>query len=86
MSVEALMICLFIVFMGYFTNPLRLKMFLLAWIGVETGMIVGLLFNTIAEIKSVGIAINGPVWIWILALGIWVVLFAFGRWLAELDN
>lgn len=86
MTTEAIMMSIFIVFMGYFTNPMRIKMFLFAVLGLESGMIVELLINAESKVQDISTAVNTPVWVWLIVAVYFFALYKIGVWLAELDK
>lgn len=86
MIAEVIMMSIFIIFMGYFTNPMRIKMFLVAVLGLESGMIVELLINTELKMQDINTARNMPVWVWLIVGIYFLTLFGIGKLLAELDK
>ena len=77
---------IFIILMGYFTNPFRIKMYLLSLLGLESWMIVKFIVSTESQIQTTGTAINEPVWIWVIVLIYFILLYGFGMWLASKDK
>lgn len=86
MPTELLVASIFIILLGYFTNPFRFKMYLLSFLGLEARFIIKLITSTNSQIQEIATTVNEPVWKWIIAAIYFVALFVFGRWLASMDN
>lgn len=86
MDEQLMMISIFIILMGYFSQLKNNKMFFVAWIGLESGFIIDLLFNKAQVATNIDSVVGSTISQWFIVIFYFGFLFVFGMLIGKLDE